>query len=60
MQGSAPAEAYDQESVAAYVRQLTDFDRRMNTVVVESGILQGVTKGELAFAGKPCWFACQP
>lgn len=34
--------------------QLTDFDRRMNTVVVESEILKGISKGELIAAGMPC------
>ena len=51
MQGGAPADAADQQKATAFVEALTDFDKRMNQVVVDSGILQGIPEGRLTTAG---------
>ena len=53
MQGGAAADAADQQKGSAFVEALTDFDKRMNQVVVDSGILQGIPEGRLRSAGAP-------
>jgi hypothetical protein len=50
-EGAAPAASYNDEWLAGVVDQLSQFDRDMNTVVVESGILAGIPSGALARAG---------
>lgn len=52
MQGTPSAGAYDPDAIASFVKKLTDFDRRMNTVVVDSKILQGISQGQLVAAGE--------
>ena len=50
--GAAPAASYNDEWLAGVVDQLSEFDRDMNTVVVDSGILTGIPSGALARAGQ--------
>lgn len=52
MQGTPSAGAYDPDAIASFVKQLTDFDRRMNTVVVDAKILHGISQGQLIAAGE--------
>ena len=51
-QAVQPATAYNDEWLAGVVDQLSAFDRDMNTVVVDSGILAGIPTGALARAGE--------
>ena len=55
MQDAANPDGLDQQKVAVFVDALTQFDRRMNQVVVDSGILKGIPKGRLRAAGKRPW-----
>ena len=57
-QGSAAGDAYNKDAIDSFVEQLTDFDRRMNTAVVESGILRGISQGQLATTGMPLELYC--
>ena len=50
-QGGAAVDTADQQKATAFVEALTDFDKRMNQVVVDSGILQGVSEDRLRSAG---------
>ena len=47
-----PAAGYNDEWLAGIIDQLSEFDREMNTVVVDSGILAGVLFGALMRAGE--------
>lgn len=51
MQAAAHSDGGDQRKASAFVQSLTNFDRRMNQVVVDSGILKGIPKGRLKAAG---------
>ena len=51
IQGGAAADAADQQKATAFVEALSDFDKRMNQVVVDCGILQGIPEGRLTSAG---------
>lgn len=53
MQGAVPADALNEEEATAFVGALTNFDKRMNQVVVDSGILKGIPEGRLKLAGEP-------
>lgn len=53
IQGGAAADAADQQKATAFVEALSDFDKRMNQVVVDSGVLQGIPEGRLTSAGAP-------
>ena len=44
--------SYNGELLAGVVDQLSQFDRDMNAVVVESGILAGIPSGALTRAGE--------
>lgn len=52
MQGAANPDGLDRQKTTDFVDALTQFDRRMNQVVVDSGILKGIPKGRLRAAGK--------
>lgn len=52
MQGAANPDGLDQQKITDFVDALTQFDRRMNQVVVDSGILKGIPMGRLRAAGK--------
>ena len=52
MQGGAHADSFDQDKATAFVDALSSFDKRMNQVVVDSGILKGVPEGRLTSAGR--------
>ena len=47
-----PAAGYNDEWLAGIIDRLSEFDREMNTVVVDSGILAGVLFGALMRAGE--------
>ena len=51
MQVGAAVDTADQQKATPFVEALTDFDKRMNQVVVDSGILQGVSEDRLRSAG---------
>ncbi len=51
LQGATNPDAIDQQKATAFVDALTQFDRRMNQVVVDSGILKGIPQGRLKAAG---------
>lgn len=51
-EGVAHPDAIDQQQATAFVDALTQFDRRMNQVVVDSGILKGIPQGRLKAAGE--------
>ena len=51
LQGGAAVDTSSQQKATAFVEALTDFDKRMNQVVVDSGILQGIPEGRLTSAG---------
>ena len=51
MQGGAAADTADQQKATAFVQALTDFDKQMNQVVVDSGLLQGISEDRLWSAG---------
>ena len=52
LQGASSSSSFDQPAVASFVDDLTQFDRRMNTVVVEAKILQGISQRQLATTGR--------
>ena len=51
MQGAAHPDKLDHDKVSTFVEALTQFDRRLNQVVVDCGILKGIPKGRLNEAG---------
>ncbi|DBB00608.1 TPA: hypothetical protein ACH3X3_002298 [Trebouxia sp. C0006] len=51
-EGATNPDAIDQQKATAFVDALTQFDRRMNQVVVDSGILKGIPQGRLKAAGE--------
>ena len=51
LQGATNPDAVDQQKATAFVDALTQFDRRMNQVVVDSNILKGIPQGRLKAAG---------
>ena len=53
LQATLHAAGVDQQKAKAFVDSLTNFDRRMNQVVVGSGILKGIPEGRLRSAGEP-------
>ena len=52
LQATSHADGADQQKANAFVGSLTGFDRRMNQVVVDSGILKGIPEGRLQVAGE--------
>ena len=44
-EAAEPATSYNDEWLAGVVDQLSEFDRDMNTVVVDSAILAGIPSG---------------
>ena len=53
LQGLLATDSYNDESLAGLIDRLSEFDRDMNTAVVESGILTGIPQGALYRAGTP-------
>ncbi|DBA77723.1 TPA: hypothetical protein ACH3X2_008416 [Trebouxia sp. C0005] len=51
-EGATHPDAIDQQKATAFVDALTQFDRRMNQVVIDSGILKGIPQGRLKAAGE--------
>ncbi len=51
LQGATNPDAVDQQKATAFVDALTQFDRRMNQVVVDSAILKSIPQGRLKAAG---------
>jgi len=51
-ESAEPAAGYNDEWLAGVIDQLSEFDRDMNTVVVDSGILTGIPSGALMRAGE--------
>lgn len=52
-QGGGSSNGAGQQKASAFVEALSDFDRRMNQVVVDSAILQGIPEGRLTATGGP-------
>ncbi len=46
---------FDMSFMAEFVDELSSFDRRMNTAVIDSGILAHVPTNALAKQGLPTW-----
>lgn len=51
LQDTPSLEAFDEKLLAGIIDHLSEFDREMNSVVVESGILAGIPEGTLARSG---------
>ncbi|DBB00982.1 TPA: hypothetical protein ACH3X1_000888 [Trebouxia sp. C0004] len=51
-EGAAHPDGTNQQKATAFVNALMQFDRRMNQVVVDSGILRGIPHGRLKAAGE--------
>lgn len=52
VQDTPPATSLDELALARLVDQLSEFDRKMNGVVVDSGILAGIPDGAISRVGE--------
>ena len=52
LQNAAEAEEYNEAWMQDFVQKLSAFDQRMNTAVIDSGILKHIPKDALGRAGE--------